>query len=56
MNDDFFLNPCNYCPFIIGEYCNFFNAFVHDGIDLNLISYDCVLPDFRFDGVKIIWS
>lgn len=50
-----FLCTCSYCPYSIGEYCSFFNAFIHDGVDFNLIPWDCDLPDFRFDGVTIKW-
>lgn len=53
---DSFLDPCNYCPHKNGEYCSFYNDFIHKGIDFDLILWDCSLPDFQFDGEVIKWS
>ncbi|MCK9373466.1 MAG: hypothetical protein M0P91_09720 [Sulfuricurvum sp.] len=55
IEDDLFLEPCNYCTHLKGEYCNFFNDFINEGIDFKKVPWDCRLPDFTFDGEVLKW-
>jgi len=47
------LEQCDYCPYLLNEFCNFFSAFIHDGVDFDSIPFACALEDFSFDGSVI---
>ena len=51
-----YLDQCEKCPYLKGEYCSFFNAFINDCIELDSIPFSCPLPDFQFDGEVLKWS